>query len=112
MGGNLENKGEEALALPVLRDDLEIVPTAPLANGAPAWVIYDPAANRYFEIGRELLDISIRSAYDVFTGKVADTRSIDTGRIDEIAEGRVWIGGDALEIGLVDSLGGVDDDGH
>ena len=59
MGGNLENKGEEALALPVLRDDLEIVPTAPLANGAPAWVIYDPAANRYFEIGRELLDMLI-----------------------------------------------------
>ncbi|MEL6947372.1 MAG: HlyD family efflux transporter periplasmic adaptor subunit [Pseudomonadota bacterium] len=48
---------EEALPLPVLREDLEIVPTAPQANGAPAWVIFDPVAGRYFEIGRELLDM-------------------------------------------------------
>ena len=43
--------------LPVLRDDLEIVPGAPLSNGAPAWVIFDPAANRYFEVGQEMLDM-------------------------------------------------------
>ncbi|MEM8749867.1 MAG: HlyD family efflux transporter periplasmic adaptor subunit [Pseudomonadota bacterium] len=48
---------EESIALPVLRDDLEIVPTAAQSNGAPAWVIFDPVANRYFEIGRELLDM-------------------------------------------------------
>ena len=41
--------------LPVLRDDLEIVPGAALSNGAPSWVVFDPAANRYFEIGEELL---------------------------------------------------------
>jgi len=58
--------------------------------------------------GRELMDISIRSAYDVFIGKVAEARSMDVERVDEIAQGRVWIGGDALEIGLVDNLGGVD----
>ena len=43
--------------LPVLRDDLEIVPAAAQTSGAPAWVIFDPVANRYFEIGRELLDM-------------------------------------------------------
>ncbi len=52
-------EGDESLALPVLRDDLEITPTAPLSNGAPAWVIFDPVSNRYFEIGRELLDMLI-----------------------------------------------------
>ncbi|TDJ46138.1 MAG: signal peptide peptidase SppA [Gammaproteobacteria bacterium] len=61
------------------------------------------------DAGRELMDISIRSAYDVFIGKVAAARSIDVDRIDEIAQGRVWIGGDALEIGLVDKLGSIDD---
>jgi len=61
------------------------------------------------EAGREIIDISIRSAYDVFTGKVATARSMDQGRVNEIAQGRVWIGGDALEIGLVDNLGGIDD---
>ncbi|MEJ2139017.1 MAG: signal peptide peptidase SppA [Gammaproteobacteria bacterium] len=58
---------------------------------------------------RELLTISVRSAYDVFTSKVAEARDIDPERLDKIAEGRVWIGGDALEIGLVDSLGGLHD---
>lgn len=57
---------------------------------------------------RQLMDISIRSAYDLFTSKVAEARSIDPARLDEIAQGRVWIGGDALEIGLVDKLGGLD----
>jgi protease-4 len=61
------------------------------------------------DAGRELMDISIRSAYDVFIGKVAAARSIDVDRVDEIAQGRVWIGGDALEIGLVDKLGSIDD---
>ena len=53
------SQGEVArdMPLPVLRDDLELVPGAPLANGAPAWVIYDAASNRYFEIGRELFDM-------------------------------------------------------
>jgi protease-4 len=63
------------------------------------------------ELGDEarlLMDISVRSAYDVFIGKVADARSLDVTRVDEIAQGRVWIGTDAYKVGLVDSLGGVD----
>lgn len=43
-------------ALPPLRDDLEIVKGAPLSSGAPSWVIYDRASDKYFEIGREILD--------------------------------------------------------
>ncbi|EFL90993.1 HlyD family efflux transporter periplasmic adaptor subunit [Ahrensia sp. R2A130] len=57
MDGVLNEEEREDVPLPVLRDDLEIVPTAPQPNGAPAWVIFDPAANRYFEIGRETLDL-------------------------------------------------------
>jgi protease-4 len=56
---------------------------------------------------RELLDVSVRSAYDVFITKVAAARDIDVQRVDEIAQGRVWIGEDAYQIGLVDELGGV-----
>jgi protease-4 len=58
---------------------------------------------------RELLDISVRSAYDVFINKVAVARSMDPKRVDDIAQGRVWIGGDAFELGLIDQLGGLDD---
>ena len=58
---------------------------------------------------RRLMDISVRSAYDVFIGKVAEARSMEADRVDEIAQGRVWIGGDALELGLVDNIGGIED---
>lgn len=57
MDGVLKQPEQEDIPLPVLRDDLEIVPTTAQANGAPAWVIYDAPSNRYFEIGRELLDM-------------------------------------------------------
>ena len=58
---------------------------------------------------RELMDVSVHSAYDVFINKVAEARSMDVGRVDDVAQGRVWIGTDALELGLVDKLGGIDD---
>ena len=74
--------------LPVLRDDLEIVPGAPLSNGASAWVIFDPVANRYFEIGQELLDML--TVWDAGTAErlVAAVRErfgreIEAGDVDE-----------------------------
>jgi len=59
--------------------------------------------------GRQLFDLSVRSAYDVFIDKVAEYRGIERTRVDELARGRVWIGADALEIGLVDRIGTIDD---
>ena len=44
-------------ALPMLREDLRVEPAAPLASGAPAWVIYDPARHRYFQIGRRVVEM-------------------------------------------------------
>ena len=75
--------------LPVLRDDLEIVSGAPLSNGAPAWVIFDPVANRYFEIGQDLLDML--SVWDAGTVsrliaavEAKHGRSIEPGDVDEV----------------------------
>ncbi len=45
--------------------------------------------------------------YDVFIQRVADDRKMTTAQVDEIAQGRVWSGADALKIGLVDELGGL-----
>ena len=47
--------------------------------------------------------------YDVFTQRVADGRGMEQSAVDEIGQGRVWAGADALEIGLVDALGNIDD---
>lgn len=54
---------------------------------------------------RESLQMMIDEAYRVFVGKVADQRGMSLARARDLAEGRVWIGTDALELGLVDELG-------
>jgi protease IV len=51
---------------------------------------------------------SIDTIYSRFKGRVADGRNLDMEYVDSIAQGRVWTGSRALEIGLVDGLGGFD----
>ncbi len=46
--------------------------------------------------------------YSEFVGKVAEAREIPLNRVEQIAQGRVWSGADAKEIGLVDEIGGLD----
>jgi protease-4 len=46
--------------------------------------------------------------YGEFIAKVAEGRNLTPARVEEVAQGRVWSGSDAKEIGLVDELGGLD----
>ena len=52
---------------------------------------------------RQFLDF----VYDDFTSKAADNRGLDKAGIDRAARGRIWTGEDALQVGLVDELGGL-----
>ncbi|MBR5019404.1 MAG: signal peptide peptidase SppA [Bacteroidales bacterium] len=52
---------------------------------------------------------NIDSIYEDFVARVAAGRCLSTEAVDEIAQGRVWAGGDAIQIGLVDELGGLTD---
>ncbi|MBR5924139.1 MAG: signal peptide peptidase SppA [Bacteroidales bacterium] len=52
---------------------------------------------------------SIEAVYDTFTSIVAEGRGLEKKRVDEIGQGRVWTGADALEIGLVDEIGTLED---
>jgi protease IV len=45
--------------------------------------------------------------YDDFTAKVAEGRGLTQEQVHQIAKGRIWSGVDALQIGLVDELGGL-----
>ncbi len=47
--------------------------------------------------------------YDIFIQRVSDGRDIPVATVREIAEGRVWTGTRALEIGLVDRIGDLED---
>ena len=56
-----------------------------------------------------LMQSMVERGYDLFTRRCADGRGMTQDAIKKIGEGRVWIGKDALEIGLVDSLGNMND---
>ena len=49
----------------------------------------------------------VSNIYNDFTSKVASGRNISQAYVDSIGQGRVWSGEDALNIGLVDELGGL-----
>tara|TARA_R110002124_G_scaffold64985_1_gene177177 strand:- start:64658 stop:66622 length:1965 start_codon:yes stop_codon:yes gene_type:complete len=49
------------------------------------------------------------SIYDAFLNRVAEGRNLSYSSVDEIARGRVWSGKRALDIKLIDSLGGLND---
>lgn len=51
----------------------------------------------------------IERIYDVFIDHVAEGRGMTKAEVDSIGQGRVWSGEDALELGLVDVLGGLED---
>ncbi|RFB03971.1 signal peptide peptidase SppA [Parvularcula marina] len=57
----------------------------------------------------EIIQASIEDVYRRFTSLVAEGRGMSVERVDEIGQGRVWIGATAIEIGLVDKLGTIDD---
>ena len=52
---------------------------------------------------------SVDDIYEAFLSNVSAGRGMSTEEIDEIAQGRVWTGSDALKIGLVDELGSLSD---
>lgn len=66
--------------------------------------------NRPFSNEEKLLMQNyINRGYDLFVKRCADGRGLSNDSIRSIAEGRVWTGEDAIKIGLVDVLGGLND---
>jgi len=49
----------------------------------------------------------VNDIYKTFIGHVSEGRNMTTGAVDSIGQGRVWTGDDAIKIGLVDELGGL-----
>ena len=51
----------------------------------------------------------VEQIYKTFVSHVAQGRKMSFAQVDAIAQGRVWTGADAIKIGLVDKIGGLDD---
>lgn len=59
------------------------------------------------EKDRELIGRSIDDTYKTFVSKVAEGRGLDVAKVEALAQGRVYTGIEALKLGLVDELGGL-----
>lgn len=80
----------------------EEVSTGPMAS------MYSPF-HRFSEDQRERAYLLMEDGYNLFVETVARGRDMTFEEVDSIGRGRVWSGADALEVGLVDQLGGVAD---
>ncbi len=56
---------------------------------------------------RQMLQTTIEEGYDTFISHVVEGRGMTKEQVDEIGQGRVWSGENAMEIGLVDEYGGL-----
>jgi protease-4 len=75
--------------------------------------------NKYSDLGdisrpmredeKAIIQAYIEKGYDVFITRCADGRDKTKEEIDKIGQGRVWTGQQALERGLIDELGGLDE---
>jgi len=77
------------------------VSTAPLAGVRPDRELPEDVS--------AALQQMIEQGYRDFLDRVAESRGMTTQEVDAVAQGRVWSGADAYELGLVDNLGDLDD---
>ncbi len=94
---NVQNMLDEKVGI-----TFDSVKTGPFSHGiSPFFAIDAPEG--------QVIQESVDDIYDLFLTKVAQGRGMTKGAVHEVAQGRVWTGEKALEIGLVDALGGLDD---
>jgi len=77
------------------------VGTTELAGFSPTRPLSDGIA--------QIIQMNVNKGYQDFISLVAENRNMSTTDVDAIAQGRVWSGKKAKELGLVDELGGLDE---
>ena len=75
--------------------------------------------HKYSDLGRgnrrltnfelDVIQESVEDVYETFITHVSEGRGMSKRDVDNIGQGRVWSGIDALEIGLIDEIGGLED---
>ncbi len=100
--GVLVGKVADAGLLQKLFLNLEVI------SRGDAALFYDPR-HPWSEAERAKIWQSIQRIYSIFLERVAESRKMETVAVDAIGGGRVWTGHQALERGLIDSIGGLDE---
>ena len=79
----------------------------PVAIDESATMMFPHRGWNEVELAR--LQATVDDVYEDFIERVSDSRDIQPEQVRGIAGGRIWSGGQALELGLVDSIGGIED---
>ena len=74
-------------------------------TNAADYSVFKPLSDNYRAFAQE----GVEKVYSVFVNRVATGRKMTFEQVDNIGQGRVWSGADAIKIGLVDKIGGMDD---
>lgn len=82
--------------------DFEIVKTHQYADLLDLTTPFTPAEGR-------VIQQNVENGYEVFLNRVAEARGMTRDEVHELAQGRVWTGSAAQEVGLVDEIGSIDD---
>ncbi len=72
-------------------------------KNAMGYSVFEPLSNGFKKSTKK----SIEKIYHTFKSRVAEGRSLSMEMVEDIAQGRVWSGKDAVEVGLIDALGGL-----
>lgn len=88
-----------------LTDKLGINAEQVSTNSSANYSVFEPIDEKFYKVTKE----GVEQIYNVFVTRVADGRGLKFDEVDKIAQGRVWTGKQALENGLVDALGSLDD---
>ncbi|WBX73312.1 signal peptide peptidase SppA [Tenacibaculum pacificus] len=74
-------------------------------NSNPNYSVFEPINDKFYNVTKE----GVEQIYTVFVNRVAAGRNMTFEQVNDVAQGRVWTGKEALEKGLVDKLGNLDD---
>jgi protease-4 len=83
------------------------VQTVVIARGKNAGMF--SGLTRFSDSEREVLRRNMQHTYDTFVNRVAKGRNMSFDAVHKVAQGRVWTGRQAAEVGLVDKIGGLSD---
>ena len=94
---NVQELTEDKIGL-----DFEVIKSHRYADLLDLTDPFTPAEER-------IIQQNVENGYEVFLGRVAENRGMTRDEVHEVAQGRVWTGADAMEVGLVDKLGSLED---
>ena len=94
---------------PTYQRSLDAIGVATDGVGTTPWAGQLRPDREMSEGMKNLFQLLINDTYDDFISGVAEERAMDKQVVDQVAQGQVWTGQDALDHGLIDELGSFED---